>query len=78
MTLTPFQALGTYWHIELIAADINMAKIQKETQDFLECFESRYSRFRSDSWLSILNQKKRVQQSQFRVRDIAERIAPLL
>ena len=56
--LVPLQALGTCWNIEFLEDDVDVSNIQKETQIFLECFESRYSRFRNESWLSILNQEK--------------------
>lgn len=58
MQLISLQALGTSWHIELLDTSIDVNLLQKETQDFLECFESRYSRFRTDSWVSILNREK--------------------
>tara|TARA_B100000745_G_scaffold199280_1_gene131434 strand:- start:1856 stop:2734 length:879 start_codon:yes stop_codon:yes gene_type:complete len=56
MTLSPIKALGTVWHIELFEACDDQAALRKGIVEWLEEFESRYSRFRPDSWLSRLNQ----------------------
>ena len=51
----PHQALGTIWYVECFS-DIDEDQLATFVTDYLETFESRYSRFRSDSWLSVLNQ----------------------
>mgnify|MGYP001341093962 CR=1 FL=1 len=56
MTLPPIKALGTVWHIELFETCRDHSALRNSIVDWLEVFESRYSRFRSDSWLSTLNQ----------------------
>ena len=55
MNLQPIEALGTIWHIELFEACADQTALRSSIVDWLEEFESRYSRFRSDSWLSVLN-----------------------
>jgi len=55
MNLQPIEALGTIWHIELFEEIDDLAAFRSSIIDWLEEFESRYSRFRSDSWLSVLN-----------------------
>ena len=55
MTLSPIKALGTVWHIELFEAYDDHVTLRNSIVDWLEEFESRYSRFRPDSWLSTLN-----------------------
>lgn len=56
MILSPIKALGTVWHIELFEACDDQTVLRNGIVDWLEEFESRYSRFRADSWLSRLNQ----------------------
>ena len=55
MNLQPIEALGTIWHIELFEEIDDFTALRSSVIDWLEEFESRYSRFRSDSWLSVLN-----------------------
>tara|TARA_B100000745_G_scaffold292321_1_gene233052 strand:+ start:1299 stop:2177 length:879 start_codon:yes stop_codon:yes gene_type:complete len=55
MILQPIEALGTIWHIEFFEEVTDDETIRKDIARWLAEFESRYSRFRSDSWLSILN-----------------------
>lgn len=55
MNLQPIEALGTVWHIELFEEVDDLTTLRSFIADWLEEFESRYSRFRSDSWLSVLN-----------------------
>jgi thiamine biosynthesis lipoprotein len=57
MNLHPISALGTVWHIEILDAHTDCAGIQAATEDFLNEFERRYSRFKADSWLSQLNRE---------------------
>ena len=56
--LKTIEAFGTHWHIELLEERNDIEHIQVATEMLLEEFEQRYSRFRSDSWLSILNQNR--------------------
>lgn len=52
----PLQHLGTVWWIELFdASDENIDCIQQGVVAHIQQFEQRYSRFREDSWLSVLN-----------------------
>lgn len=55
MNLQPIEALGTIWYIELFETCSDETALRNSIVDWLEEFESRYSRFRSDSWLSVLN-----------------------
>lgn len=67
MLLPKIEALGTYWHIELFEECSDEVALHSGIVDWLEEFESRYSRFRLDSWLSILNRTGEYQEpdSQF-------------
>ena len=56
MLLPKIEALGTYWHIELFEDCADATVLRDSIVDWLEEYESRYSRFRTDSWLSKLNQ----------------------
>ncbi len=56
MLLPKIEALGTYWHIELFEDCADTTMLRDSITDWLEEYESRYSRFRPDSWLSKLNQ----------------------
>lgn len=56
MLLLKIEALGTYWHIELFEECGEKMLLHNSIVDWLEKYESRYSRFRLDSWLSRLNQ----------------------
>ena len=53
----PIEKLGTQWWFEFfdISEEI-VQKLQKSIEQYMEEFENRYSRFRADSWLSVLNQ----------------------
>ena len=53
--MEPITALGTVWHIELFETITDEHKLRDFTVNFLEDFEQTFSRFRSDSCLSILN-----------------------
>jgi len=53
--LEPIKATGTVWCIEILDKDFDVIKLQSFTEDFLETFEQKYSRFRETSWLSELN-----------------------
>ena len=55
MLLPKIEALGTHWHIELFEDCTDETALRNAIIDWLEEYESRYSRFRSDSWLSVLN-----------------------
>ncbi|MAZ30183.1 hypothetical protein CL655_02770 [bacterium] len=55
MNLQPIEALGTVWHIELFEEVSDPTALRRSMVDWLEEYESRYSRFRSESWLSQLN-----------------------
>lgn len=55
MLLPKIEALGTYWHIELFEECGDKMLLHNSIVDWLEKYESRYSRFRTDSWLSKLN-----------------------
>lgn len=55
MLLPKIEALGTHWHIEVLDDSVNTEKLQTFTEDFLESFEQKYSRFRDNSDLSKLN-----------------------
>ena len=57
-TLGPIEALGTIWYIEVFDESVDSGAVLSHTKDFLEEFESRYSRFRPSSWLSKLNQER--------------------
>lgn len=56
MLLPKIEALGTHWHIELFEDCADATVLRNSIIDWLEEYESRYSRFRADSWLSKLNQ----------------------
>ena len=56
MNLKPIEALGTVWHLEIFEMVPDTKSLHVDIVAWLEEFESKYSRFRSDSWLSILNQ----------------------
>lgn len=56
MLLPPIEALGTHWHIELFEDYADASVLRDSLIDWLEEYESRYSRFRPASWLSKLNQ----------------------
>ncbi len=58
MLLQKIEALGTYWHIELFEECGDKTILHDSIVDWLEKYESRYSRFRPDSWLSKLNQDR--------------------
>jgi thiamine biosynthesis lipoprotein len=58
MLLESYEALGTRWYIEILEDVSDIEIVRNETKEFLEKFEARYSRFRSNSWLSKLNQEK--------------------
>jgi thiamine biosynthesis lipoprotein len=49
-----FEAIGTHWQIDLVAADADMSSIQADIQERIGQFDATYSRFRADSWLSKL------------------------
>lgn len=55
MLLPKIKALGTYWYIEVLDNSVDIAKLHAFTENLLESFEQRYSRFRKDSDLSKLN-----------------------
>tara|TARA_B100000508_G_scaffold36168_2_gene27995 strand:+ start:9723 stop:10601 length:879 start_codon:yes stop_codon:yes gene_type:complete len=55
MNLQPIEALGTIWHIELFEEYSDQTALRASIVDWLEEFESRYSRFLPDSWLTVLN-----------------------
>ncbi len=55
MLLNPIKATGTIWHVEVLNENFDDTKLQTFTEDFLETFEQKYSRFREDSWLNVLN-----------------------
>ena len=55
MNLRPITALGTEWHIEVLDKVSDIDELQIFTEEFIETFEQKYSRFRSDSDLSKLN-----------------------
>ena len=55
MVLPPIKALGTVWHVELFEPYNDHAALHGVIVNWLEEFESRYSRFRPHSWLSTLN-----------------------
>ena len=55
MNLCPITALGTQWHIEIMDKVSDIDELQIFTEGFIETFEQKYSRFRSDSDLSKLN-----------------------
>ena len=57
MTLSAIKALGTVWHVELFEEVKDEAALQADCESWLKLFESRYSRFLSDSWISTLNQR---------------------
>ncbi len=56
MLLPKIEALGTHWHIELFEDCADATVLRDSVADWLEEYESRYSRFRPNSWLSKLNQ----------------------
>jgi thiamine biosynthesis lipoprotein len=55
MNLRPITALGTEWHIEVLDKVSDIDELQIFTEKFIETFEQKYSRFRSDSDLGKLN-----------------------
>jgi len=55
MNLHPITALGTEWYIEVLDKVSDAEGLQIFTEEFIETFEQKYSRFRSDSDLSKLN-----------------------
>lgn len=56
MILESFEALGTVWYLELFEERSDYLRIRSNAIAWLEVFESRYSRFLTNSWLSVLNQ----------------------
>jgi len=56
-----FQATGTSWHITLWSTD-TVPTVEKKIQNFVEDFEQTYSRFRTDSFLSLLTKKTGTQE----------------
>lgn len=55
MLLPKIEALGTHWYIELFEDCTDETVLRNAIIDWLEEYESRYSRFRPNSWLSVLN-----------------------
>lgn len=55
MLLPKVKALGTHWHIEIFEDCTDETALCNAIIDWLEEYESRYSRFRPNSWLSVLN-----------------------
>lgn len=58
--LNGFEALATTWYVEIFQ-DLSEEKekeIKKLLEEFIVTFEHRYSRFRVDSLVSILNTKR--------------------
>jgi thiamine biosynthesis lipoprotein len=53
-----FEAIETHWSIDLYDEldEVTEKTLKKLVQDRIELFESTYSRFRSDSWLSSLSE----------------------
>ena len=54
-TFGPYEALGTIWYVECFSS-VDTDKLSQVVTEHLHSFEARYSRFRTDSWLSQLNQ----------------------
>jgi len=59
-----FDSLWTFIHISLISSDESKSDvIINKIYNFIQSFESEFSRFKNDSILSILNKKKRLKVS---------------
>jgi thiamine biosynthesis lipoprotein len=52
-----FQAIGTYWFIELPGQDDFKTEVITDIQQTVDTFDSRYSRFRDDSFVTRLSQE---------------------
>lgn len=55
-----FDALGTHWWIEFLSDLHKPIDLQKQVLNVVDKFESDYSRFRPTSYLSLLNDTKKI------------------
>ncbi len=60
--LHTYEALGTVWYIEVFdhISDSKKNELQKIVIDYIQEFEAKYSRFRKDSLLTLLNTKRHI------------------
>jgi thiamine biosynthesis lipoprotein len=58
MIIAPIKALGTIWHIEVFDTDFDQGLLHEACSKWLAQYELQYSRFVSDSWISVLNRDR--------------------